>query len=438
MTSEQIASLQPALAELLEHFRPYFKRRKTFDYWQTYLLGLMSDLKRKSIEPIALASGVPVRTLQEFLAFFQWDEQRAENTLHQLVADRYGDPNALGILDSSGHPKQGDKTPGVQRQYCGQTGKHDNCVVGQYLLYTTNNPRNPFSCMLCSDLYLPRVWAEDRPRCRAAGIPDEVPFRTKWEIAIAQVRRAVVNGIRWAWLVFDSDYGRIPAFWFELDRLGQRGVGEVGANFHCWAKPPLCASLRSEHASKTVKNLARYSPVFCRQSWRRIKVKDTTRGASIWRYKAARVQLVAEKHDHRRAPSIPTDRRYWLVVAENVRSGDRKYLISNAPADTDPAELLRVYLGRWHVEKWFERAKEETGLGAFEVRTYRSLVRHWLSSRIAMFFLAAETRRLRGEKSGHHSRAGCRRSQCVGVASVAAMADELGSADSSELLLPVA
>ena len=71
MTSEQIASLQPALAELLEHFRPYFKRRKTFDYWQTYLLGLMSDLKRKSIEPIALASGVPVRTLQEFLAFFQ-------------------------------------------------------------------------------------------------------------------------------------------------------------------------------------------------------------------------------------------------------------------------------------------------------------------------------------------------------------------------------
>ena len=153
MTADQIRSLQPALAALLLKFRPCFKRKSTFAHWERYLLGLMADLKRKSIEPIALAAGVAVRTLQEFLAFFSWNDRRVANMLQHLVMDEHGTEGAIGVIDASGHAKQGDKTPGVQRQWCGESGKRDNCVVGQHLLYTDNHPTNPFNCVLASDLY---------------------------------------------------------------------------------------------------------------------------------------------------------------------------------------------------------------------------------------------------------------------------------------------
>ena len=123
MTADQIRSLQPALAALLLGFRGCFKTEKTFGHWQKYLLGLLADLKRKSIEPIALAAGVAVRTLQEFLAFFAWDHERVNQQLQQLVMDEHAGETAIGVIDASAHVKQGDKTPGVQRQWCGEMGK---------------------------------------------------------------------------------------------------------------------------------------------------------------------------------------------------------------------------------------------------------------------------------------------------------------------------
>jgi SRSO17 transposase len=411
MTADQIRSLQPALAALLLRFRGCFKTEKTFGHWQKYLLGLMADLKRKSIEPIALAAGVAVRTLQEFLAFFAWDHERVNRQLQQLVMDEHACETAIGVLDASAHVKQGDKTPGVQRQYCGETGKIENCVVGQHLLYTNNDPKNPFTCMLASDLYLPESWADDRARRREAGIPDEVVYRPKWRIAIDQVESAIGSGVRFAWVTFDEDYGKVPAFWFALDRLGQRAIGEVPANFHCWPTWPTYRSLQAAHASKRVDNVCRFSPVFREQAWKRVHIKDTTRGAMVWEIKAARVHLV----DASTEPSRPTDRRYWLIVARNPSTKEYKYFVSNAPRKTSLDEMLRAAFARWHVEMWFERAKQETGLGSFEVRTYQSLIRHWLCSRMAMYFLADQTERLRGEKSADHAGAGGRGSQRTGV-----------------------
>ena len=172
MNADQIGSLQPALAALLKRFRPFFFRRTTFDHGHRYLAGLMADLKRKSIEPIALAAGVPVRTLQEFLAFCVRGEERVGNGLQQLVVDEQGCDQAIGVLDASSHHKQGSETRGVQRQWCGERGKVEHCVVGQHLLYTDNHPANPFSCVLASDLYLPQSWAENRDRCREAKTPE--------------------------------------------------------------------------------------------------------------------------------------------------------------------------------------------------------------------------------------------------------------------------
>jgi SRSO17 transposase len=351
-----------------------------------------------------LAAGVPVRTLQEFLAFFAWDHARVDTMLQHVVMDTHGVDQAIGVIDSSSHPKQGTKTPGVQRQWCGQLGKVDNCLIGQHLLYTDNDPKNPFSCVVASDLYLPKSWDADRDRCREAGIPDGVHHRPRWGMAIDQVEEAIGNGMRFSWLTFDEEYGSVPPFWFALDRLGQRGIGEVRPNFLCWPTWPKYASRRGAHGAKRVDNVCRHSPVFTKQRWQRLWIKNTTRGPAAWEIKARRVYLVDASNPDNNI-SRPTDRRYWLIVARNPNTGEVKYIVSNAPAKAGLKTMMTVAFARWHVEKWFERAKQEAGFGAFEVRTYTSLIRHWLCARMVMYFLADQTHRLRGEKSADHVRA---------------------------------
>ena len=425
MNADQIRSLQPALAALLGRFRPYFRREATFKHWQSYLAGLMADLKRKSIEPIALAADVPVRTLQEFLSFFKWDHQRVDEHLQRLVVDEHGSDDAIGVLDASSHTKQGKKTPGVQRQWSGEHGKVDNCVVGQHLLYTDNDPDNPISCMLASDLYLPESWAKDRERCREAGIPDDVEFLPKWQIGLDQVARAIGNGVRFSWLTFDEDYGKVPMFWVCLDALGQRGIGEVPRNFRCWPTRPSCRSFQSAHAAKRVDNICRHSPVYTKKNSRSVMIKDTTRGEMRWEVKAERVHLL----DTSCGVSEPSDRLYWLLVARNPSTAEYKYFVSNAAASVSVIALLHAGFARWHVEKWFERAKQEAGFGAFEVRSYKSLIRHWLCSRMVMYFLADQTRRLRGEKSKDHAGAGC---GCSQYARIENLEDLSGFVDSTD------
>ena len=145
-----------------------------------------------------------------------------------------------------------------------------------------------------------------------------------------------------------------------------------------------------------------------------MRIKDTTRGAVVWEIKAARVHLVDASNPDNNI-SCPTDRRYWLIVARNRVTGEVKYFVSNASVKAALKEMLQVAFARWHVEKWFERAKQEAGFSAFEVRTYTSLIRHWLSSRMAMYLLAAQMRRLRGEKSADHPGASCGCGEHVGV-----------------------
>ena len=157
--------------------------------------------------------------------------------------------------------------------------------------------------------------------------------------------------------------------------------------------------------------MCRYSPVFRNRSWHRLTVKETTRGPAVWELKAGRVHLV----DTTGGKSKPTDREYWLLVLRNPNTGEHKYFVSNAAGGANWKQMMRAAFARWHVEMWFERAKQETGLGSFEVRTYTGLIRHWLCSRIGMYFLAEQTERLRGEKSADHTGAGVGSGQRFGL-----------------------
>src|SRR5579871_5172881 len=228
MTEQEIAALGPAFAAELRTYRHCFKQDRTAKHFDTYCRGLLADLPRKTVEPIALAAGTAVRTLQEFLVTAGWDHDAARDHLHRrlaAVADGLpaGNLGTVGVIDETSCAKKGDKTPGVQRQYLGCVGKIDNGVVTVHV----GLARGDFRALLDADLYLPRSWADDRPRCRAAGIPDGVRYRSKWRVALDQLIRLGRNGVRFDWLVFDEGYGsKVPFLWV-LGRLGQKFVAEV-------------------------------------------------------------------------------------------------------------------------------------------------------------------------------------------------------------------
>jgi SRSO17 transposase len=177
---QQIRKLKPRLRQFLKRFDDCFPRKDTRAHLPVYVSGQLSDIPEKSVEPIAINAGVPPRTLQEFLSQHHWDHDRLRDDLQGVVRDDHSGPHPVGIFDETSDVKQGDKTPGVQRQWCGSVGKKENCIVTVHLAYA----REGFHCLLDGELSLPRSWSDDRARCREAGIPDNMVYRPKWEIAL--------------------------------------------------------------------------------------------------------------------------------------------------------------------------------------------------------------------------------------------------------------
>jgi len=403
MTAEQIAALGPALTSFLHAFTSSFARCDTRAHLPVYCRGLLSDLPRKSVEPIALAAGTTVRTLQEFLTHHVWDHARMRDQLQRrIVRDHMPVPGGvsdglgvIGLIDETGTAKKGRKTPGVQRQYCGRTGKVDNCIVTVHLAYLQGG----FKTLIDSELFLPeKTWDADRPRCRQAHIPNDVVYRPKSQIALEQYHRAVANGIHFDWMTFDEWYGSKPDFLADLERCGQNYVGEVPANTPCWPTLPKYRSSQKPFAAKRVDNVCRLSKVFTRQSWKRVRRLRETLAPQCWLVKTAQVHLSRR--------GAPTERTYWLIVAQSVATGEYKYFLSNAPPRTALRTLLGVAFSRAHVEHVFRVAKSEIGFSHFEGRSYIGLMRHMILCQLVMMFVAEQTDRLRGEKPGDHARTG--------------------------------
>lgn len=400
MTPEQLLALGMAFATYLRLFADCFSQERTVEHLHAYCRGLLSDLPRKSIEPIALACGTAVRTLQEFLRDHVWDHVRMLNDLQRRLAglpplNAADDLGTIGVIDETSTVKKGTKTPGVQRQYCGALGKVDNCIVTVHLGIV----RGCFKTLIDAALFLPKAWSDDRQRCRKAGIPDDVVYRPKWRIALEQLDRAVGNGLLLNWLTFDEYYGSKPAFLADLDtRSGMHYIGEIPRNFRCLATRPRGRQPAKGWKGKRVDNLARFSSAWNRRDWHGVSLARLTLANQEWEVRAGQVYLV------RRGDL--SERTYWLLVARHTATGEIKYFIANAPIDTAVETLLRVAFRRWHVEHTFRVAKTEIGFSHFEGRSYVGMVRHMILCLVVMGFVAEHTDRLRGEKSGDHDGAG--------------------------------
>jgi SRSO17 transposase len=402
MDAEQMRRLRPKLAQFLKRFDDCFPRKDTRSHLPVYIKGQLSNLPEKSVEPIAIKAGVCPRTLQEFLSQLQWDHDQMRDRLQEVVRTEHAGVHAIGIIDETSFVKKGDKTPGVQRQWCGTVGKKENCTVTVHLAYACED----FHCLLDGELFLPESWSEDRKRCREAGIPDTVTYRPKWKIALELYDHAVSNGVAFEWLTFDEGYGGKPDFLRALAARGQRYVGEVPRNFTGWLKAPRVVTRpfhRKRGRGRKIPRLASGSrgaqsvedlvkqPAFREQAWQRWRVKDGEKGPMVWEIKHA---LFYPK-DENGLPAAPLH----LIVARDVLNPEvMKFFVSNAPRETPVACLLLVAFSRWRVERCFEDHKSEVGLDHYEGRRYIGLKRHLALSAVSYLFLARTRQDFGGEK----------------------------------------
>lgn len=374
MTEQEITDLGPAFATYLRRFRGCFGQERTAKHFDTYCRGLLSDLPRKSVEPIALEAGTAVRTLQEFLVTARWDHTGARDTFQDelagAVADLPADPlGTVGVIDETSCRKWGDHTPGVQRQYLGCVGKVENGIVTVHL----GVAKGTFQALLDADLYLPKSWADDRTRCRAAGIPDDVKCRPKWRLAMDQWVRVTERGWSFDWLTFDEGYGSKVPFLKFLNLVGQRFVAEVPANF----------SVRDKAGGPA------------RRADTRLRAEDARGGK---RHRVAHRSVRASYWRATRATVWVADREQTLVVAVNEATAEVKYFLSNATS-APLARVLAVAFRRYTVEHAFRLGKQEAGLMDYEGRDYTGLLRHLTLALVVLGFVATHAQRLRGEKS---------------------------------------
>jgi len=404
MDAKQIRRLKPMLAHYLRPFDDCFAQRQTRAHFSTYVEGQLSDLGEKSCEPIAVAAGIPPRNLPEFLSAYKWEEDRTRNRLQEIVIREHAKRNSVGIIDETSDVKQGNKTPGVKRQWCGTLGKKENCIVTVHLAYAAGD----FHCLLDGDLFLPEDWSGDRDRCRAAGIPDDVAYRPKWKIALELFDRVRDNGVTFDWLTFDEGYGGKPEFLRELPGRKQRFVGEAPKTFTGWIHEPRITerpfrrargrgrktprTVSGSRPAISVENMLKYSPELRDQEWVRYRVKDGEKGPMVWEVKHVRITVKDEK-------GLP-GMRLHLVVARNVSDPTEiKFFLSDAPPDTSVQTLLLVAFSRWRIERCFEDQKQEVGLDQWEGRHWLGLKRHLILTSVSYLFMARVREKLREKKS---------------------------------------
>lgn len=410
MDVTQIKGIGKELNAFLAQFDDCFARSGSRRNLRTYVHGQLSDLPRKSIEPMALAANVPPRTLQCFLSLLDWDHRRLGDKLQWRLAADHAHPSAIGVVDDSGNPKKGNDTAGVQWQWCGNTGKTDNCVVGVHIAYVAGD----FQCLLDSDLYLPEEWANDPARRQKAGIPDEVVYRKKTDMALEQVSRALQNGIRVSAWTFDAWYGRDGDFLDGLEARGQNYVGEVPSDFSGWLYEPeilVRPTVQERHKrgrrrhfprlsrkalpASEVRNLLVYSRIFQKQKWQPFHIKDGENGPMVWEVKHARLY-------RKQGPDGLPGPAHYLIIARNVlKTTEIKYFVSNRTPGSSGVtleKLLWVAFSRFPIERCFEIGKRQLGMDHFEVRNWTAIHRHFYISQLSYLFCARVHQKLREKK----------------------------------------
>ena len=384
---EAVEGVLERLKEFVRPFAASLEHPAQREHAEEYVAGLVSNIKRKNIESIAYLHEHDRQPLQKFIGQKPWDWQPLIQELARQIGQTLGEASGVVVFDPSGVLKQGKGSVGVARQWCGRAGKVDNCQVGIYMGYVSRKEH----ALVDMRLYLPKEWTKDRKRRRRAGVPKEIRFRTRHEMALEMLREDG-SVLPHAWVTGDDEMGRNAAFRDELRTMNERYLLAVPSNTLVRdldaSPPPYCGSgrqpkvpfQRADSWMKTARN------------WTKVEVRPGEKGPLVVEMVKARVQT---KRARRNGPEetlvIFRERQGRKVVKHD-------YGLSNAPFDTPLREFARVLNAEHCIEACFRRAKGETGLAQYQVRTWKGWHHHQTLTLIATWFLTLEKRR--GEKIG--------------------------------------
>ena len=361
--------LRAALEETTRRLGRHFANPAARASGGAYLQSLLSSVERKNSWQLAEAAGfeTPYR-FQHLLGRGTWDADALRDEQLGEVLAGLGEEDAVLAIDETGFIKQGKKSVGVKRQYCGAAGKVDNCQVGVFLSWQTAKGH----ALIDRALYLPEEWTEDPARRQAAGVPAEIAFAPKPTLARSMIARVLRAGARPGWVVADSVYGGDGKLRFFLEEAGQPYVMAVTS------KQSVCIGLEKK-AARTF--LSRLEP----GAWSQISAGAGTKGPRLFDWAALRL-------NH---PYDPKEgQRFLLLRRSRSKAAEITFYLAFAPAGTPLAELARIAGRRWAIEESFAQSKGEVGLDQYEVRSWTGWHRHMTLAMTAQALLAITRARL--------------------------------------------
>lgn len=398
LSPKEVEQLLEELETYHEMFIPAFRRPEQARWSKVYLSGLLGDAPRKTIERIALDLDVNVRTLQHFIGQSQWQNEPVTAIHQRLVGEALGEEDGVALIDESGMLKQGKNSVGVAHQYCGSVGKVANSQVGVYLGYASSKGYSGID----HRLFVPEQWfTEEYADKRAAcGVPEDLAFETKPEIAVDLLRKAIQRGgLPFNWVAADALYGDSPHFRDSVDEMGKWYFTEVRCSTLVWQRrPQVCVPewsgqgrrptrlrLRTpNNRPSRVDDLVRRIP---EKAWTRAVIKEGSKGPIVCDFAFLRI---TEARGGLPGPDV------WLVIRRNVEdSSEIKFYLSNAPTSIPWSELVRLSGMRWPIEIIFEEGKGEVGLDDYQTRSWLGWHHHMTLSFLAHHFLVRSRLKLK-------------------------------------------
>ena len=374
---------------------------------RAYVKGLLLPGERKSVEPMAARIDprhVRARhqSMHHFVANARWDDREVLRAVRDYVLgalERHA-PVGAWVIDDSGMPKKGQHSVGVARQYCGQLGKQENCQV----VVTVSLVNTVMSVPAAYRLYLPEPWTKDRRRCREAGVPDDVGFHKKWEIALQAVDELIADDLPRAPVVTDAGYGIATEFREALSKRGLLYAVGISEDVTVWPEgsAPLPPKPRRAKGlgrpAKLLRRDADHCPVsvqilaqrLAKSAWKTVRWREGTRGTMHSRFAAVRVRPA--HRDYWR--SSVRDCEWLLIEWPPQEKEPTRYWLSTISPDADIANLVRLVKIRWRIERDYQEMKDELGLDHYEGRSWQGFHHHGVLCIAAYGFLAAERARL--------------------------------------------
>jgi SRSO17 transposase len=356
------------LEELHSRIAHHFLRPEVKERTYRYLSGLLADVGRKNSWQMAEAIGeVTPRGVQHLLNDARWDPDAVRDDLREYVVEHLGEDKESGVLivDESGFLKKGEKSVGVARQYTGTAGKKENCQVGVFLCYASEEG----AAFIDRALYLPREWTDDPQRLSEAGVPEGVSFATKGQLAKAMLQRAFEADVPARWVVADTVYGMTRGLRGWLEKRGHSYVLAV-------------TSSKGVYHEGTQRQVGKVAQSLPDEFWIRASAGKGSKGERLYDWACVALPESGMYREGVRAGR-------WLLMRRSIAEREEiAYYLCYGPAKTNVNELIRIAGRRWAIEDCFEAAKGEVGLDEYEVRKWDGWHRHVTLCLMAHAYLA--------------------------------------------------